>query len=385
MKSLLPFLSFLPLVLGAPAALAATETEVDLRAGLGYDSNVFSLNDSIGVRDGLFTELRAVAGVSRAAPSAAMLGLDGGVSARLFESAVSDGDETKYFVRLRGDAGGKRDEHAFEGWARYRIQDSTYVSRFTGAVATDDGTPAGVPVGDRYDAGIADLRGAWHLPGGRHGRLSLEGSVKFKDYRTDYAELGLDRLDHTQFGLQPGYESASRARRLRIALPVGLRRYADRRVSDAAGNPVPGTDLEYAYYGVEARYDHDLTKASELDFSGGYEDRTDNGVGYRDRTVWSTGLEWVYRPAAKTRVSAGAEWSSRVFDRPVTGDPTIIDETPEKDGYTLTARYAAPVPGVRVQDLTLLTEARWESFDNSNDVRFSYDRFEFLAGLRKSF
>ena len=375
----------LPLAALAFTASAAAALEAEVRADLGYDSNVFTLNDVIGVRDGLFAELQAGAGVSRKSESGASLGIDAGLAARRYESTVSDGDETRAYLRLRGDSGGKKSEHAFDWALRYRLQDSTYVSRFSGTVATHDGTPSGVPIGDRYDAGIGDARGAWRLPGGRYGRVSLEGSVESKDYRKDYAALGLDRLDYLQFGAEPRYEAGERARRVRIALPLARRQYRDRRVSDAAGNPVAGTDLEYTYYGLEARYDHALSEASELDFAGGYEIRNDNGVGYRDRKRWSIGGEWVYKPAAKTRVSAGAEWSSRVFDRPVTGDPTIIDETPEKDGYTLNARYAAPVPGVGIRDFSMLAEARWESFDNSNDVRFTYDRLEFLAGLRKAF
>lgn len=363
------------------AAPASAATELDLQGVVGYDSNVFNLNDSIGERDGLFTDLEAGFSAERGWLGGTA-GFDLGLAARLFESSMNDGDETKYFVRLRGDSGGKRKDRAFEWALRYRVQDSTYVSRSTGVVATDDGTPAGNEIGDRFDSSIGDLRGAWILPGGAF----IEGVIETKDYRKDYAALGLDRLDYNQYEVAPGYESGGRRTdTFRIRLPLALRQYRDRRISDASGNPVPGTDLEYTYYGIDARYEHEFSRASALEFSGGYEIRTDNSVGYRDRKRWNTGVEWVYRPAAKTRVSGGLEWYSRVFDRPVTGDPTIVDETPEKEGYTLQAKYAAPFPGVEIKDFSLLAEGRWESFDNSNNVIFSYDRLEVFAGIRKKF
>lgn len=363
---------------GSPAF---AETALDLRADAGYDSNVFNLSDAVGEQDGMFTDLDAGFTARHKGASGWTAGVDAGVDARLFESSVSDGNQEKYFVRLRGDSGGSRHEHAFDWAVRYRMQDSTYVSRFTGRVATSGGTP----IGDRYDAGIADVRGGWRLPGDDYGRLSLDAFLKAKDYRDDYAALGLDRLDYTQSGLEPGYEVGNRTDTLRVTLPVMLRQYRDRRVSDVSGNGVAGSDLAYTYYGVDANYEHQFSRASALRVSAAYEDRQDNGVGFGDRTRWSGGVEWSYRTAGRTRFETGAEWSSRTLHNTSPTDPTVADETPDKDGYTLSARLRTPFPGVKQRDFLLLAQATWESFDNSNDVRYAYDRLEAFLGVRKEF
>lgn len=364
------------------AAPARAATQLELQGVAGYDSNVFHLNDSIGVRDGMFADLDAGFGIEWEQFARGVVGLDWGAAARLYESGVSDGNEEKYFVRLRGTSGGKRSEHAFDWALRYRVLNSTYVSRFTGVVATDAG---GMQIGDRFDSSIGDFRGAWHFPRGDYGRVSVEAAVEAKDYRNDYAALGLDQLDYSQYEVTPEWETGRRTDTLRIRLPLALRQYRDRRASDVNGNPVAGTDLEYTYYGMDARYQHELTRASTLEFSGGYELRHDNGIGYDDRARWNVATEWSYRPEGRVHLSAGLEYSSRVLDRPVTGNPLINDETPDKRGYTANGKYLAPFPGVEVKDLSLLAEMRWESFDNSNDVRFSYDRLEAYAGVLKRF
>lgn len=389
MKSVLVPRPFLPSLLTAVLLLASAAsfagTETDLRADLGYDSNAFTLSDLVGEEGGMFTALDATVGAQRDTRGGGELGFDAGLAARLFGSGMSDADEEKYFVRVRGESGGKRREHAFDWALRYRLRDKTYVSRFTGEVATDDGTPTGTEIGDRYDSGIADLRGAWHLPGGRWGRVSLEGAAEIKDYSKDYAALGLDRLDYTRFGLEPQYEYERGPDTILVRLPWAIRQYRDRRVSDASGAAVAGTDLEYTYYGLEARYVREVSRAGEIDFTAGYELREDNGVGYGDRKRWNTGIEWTHKPARGERLSAGIEYSSRVLDHPVTGNPLINDETPEKKGYVVNVRYARPLPGVAAKDLSLLAEALWESFDNSSDARFEYDRYEVFAGVRKQF
>lgn len=352
-------------------------TALNLQGGVGYDSNVFNLNDSIGTRGGLFTDLEGGFSAERDWLARSSAGFDIGLAARRYESSVNEGDETKYFVRLRGDSGGTHKDPAFEWALRYRVQDSTYVSRSTGAVAT---TGSGSRIGDRYDSSIADLRGVWNFLGGAF----IEGVVETKNYRNDYAALGLNRLDYDQYEVTPGYKGGNSTDTFRIKVPLSLRQYRNRRVSDVNGAAVAGTDLEYRYYGVDAGYAHEFTHASALELSGGYEQRKDNGVGYGNRTLWNVGTEWTYRPAPKTRLSTGLEWNSRVLDRPSTGNP-LNDDSPEKKGYTLNLKYITPFPGVEIKDFSLLAEARWESYENSKTVIFTYDRLEAFIGIRKQF
>lgn len=360
---------------------ASAAHQLDLRADVGYDSNIFDLNEIVGERDGRFSLVEAEFSAEGTSQSRWNVGVDASAAAQMFESRVSDGDEERYFVRLRGDSGGEGRQPTFDWALRLRRNDSTYVSRLTGDVGTD---AVGNEIGDRFDNDTSDLRATWRAAGGDHGRISLEGSVVSKNYRTDYAALGFDRLDYEEFGVTPEYRVERSDSDFRLALNLASRQYRNRRVSDASGNPVAGTDLEYRYYGLDARYERQFTRASALEFSGGYDLREDNG-GFDDRTRWNAGVEWVYRPASQTRFSVGLEWSSRVFDRPVTGDPTINDEAPEKKGYSLNMRYARPFPGLKNKGVSLFVESRWESFDSSDNVRFSYTRLQTFAGIGKQF
>ncbi|MGH6892103.1 MAG: hypothetical protein ACREEP_07585, partial [Dongiaceae bacterium] len=183
----------------------------------------------------------------------------------------------------------------------------------------------------------------------------------------------------------PQYEIGERGNQLRIRLKLEERKYLDRRVSDAAGIAVPGTDLEYRYYGAEGRYQHRFSRQSSLEWRGGVEQREDNGVGFADRTRWDTSLEWNYRPRDKSSLSVELQYSSRTFDRQVIGDPTVNDEVPEKKGFDLVIRYQRPFPFLDIRGFSLVAEAGWDSFDNNNDERYAYDRLVGFVGVRQEY
>ena len=361
---------------------AHSENEVDLRGGFGYDSNAFELNPVIGEREGIYAELDAtVSAEGKAAKGWTKRG-DIGATARLFESGMSDADEGRAYIRARGDSSEKYSEHGW-GWSlRTQLRDQTYVSRLTGLVATD---ASGNDIGDRYDSHASDLRAGWRLPGGRFGRLSLEGSALYKNYEQDYEQFGLERLDYYEYGLTPEYQLGGRDRHLRIRLPGEQRKYRDRRISNAAGDPLPGTNLEYRSYGIDARYRHPISRRSTLELTGGYDIREDNGVDYAGRTQWNAGIEWTWRHAGRSRLAIEAQYNSRVLDQQVTGDPTVNDEVPEKKGFDVTVRYARPFPFLDIRGFSLVAEARWESYDNNDDIRFTYDRLIGSIGIRQEF
>jgi len=361
---------------------ASAGQELDLRAGVGYDSNAFNLNQTIGERAGAFAQLEAAFLAEGVASTGWTKAAEVGASAQLFESGMSDGDDEKYFVRVSGKSNEKRNEHGWDWSLQAGMHDMTYVSRFTGVVATDG---LGNAIGDRFDNLKGDFQAAWHFPGGKYGRFSVEGSATYKNYLTDYEELGLEQLDYMEYGIQPEYDIGGGNRNLRIALSYLQRQYRDRRASDAAGIPVVGTDLEYETYGLDARFRQKLTRRNALEFTGGYDLRVDNGVGYSDRKRWNAGIEWTYRPKSDTRLVIGLEWNSRVFDNRVVGDPTINDEAPDKHGFELKVRYTTPVPGLKSRGYLLFAEAAWESYDNSDDLRYTYDRQNALIGIRKAF
>ncbi len=364
------------------SASAFAETDINLRGGFGYDSNVFDLNPVLGEQDGYFTELEATVEATGTATRGWTKKADIGLSGQLYESSVSDGNQGRFYVRARGDSAEKYDEHGWEWSLRYQLRDQTYVSRLTGLVATD---AVGNEIGDRYDSGTGELRAQWRLPGKAFGRLSIEASVMDRSYLKDYQQFGLDRLDYYQYGVGPGIELGGDDHRLRINLMLEERLYRDRRASDAAGNPVAGTDLEYRYYSAEARYRQRFSRRSALVLKGGYDIREDNGVGYADRTEWNAGIDWTLRFADDSRLSLEGEYSSRNFDQQVVGDPTVNDEMPEKKGFDARIRYSRPFPFVDIRGFSLVADLAWESFDNSRDVRYTYDRMVTFIGVHQQF
>lgn len=364
------------------ATAAHAETDVDLRGEFGFDSNVFDLNPVVGEQDGLFTEVEANVEATGKAVRGWTKKVDIGFTGEKYESSVSDGDRGRLHVRARAESDDKYDENGWEWSLRYAARDQTYVSRLTGAIATDS---LGNEIGDRYDSGAGDLRFEWRLPGWKLGRLSLEATALDRNYMKDYAQFGLDRLDYFQYGFGPGFEAGQGKDQFRVRLQAEQRNYRDRRVSDAAGLPVAGTDLEYRYFSADLRYRHRFPRRGAIALKGGYEMREDNGVGFADRTEWNVGAEWDWRFRDDSRLSIEGEYSSRVFDQQVVGDPTINDEQPEKKGFDARISYSRPFPFVDIRGFELVADLRWESFDNSNDVRYAYDRFVALLGVRQQF
>ena len=371
------------LMAGALAGANATaESDIDLRGGFGFDSNAYELNDVLGEQSGFFADAEATVNAEGTATGGWHKQADLGLSGRLYESSLRDADRARLYVRARGDSAEKYEENGWDWALRYAMRDQTYVSRLTGEVATDD---LGNEIGDRYNSGRADLLLQWRFPGRKFGRFSVEATAADRNYLEDYQQFGLERLDYYEYGAGPGYELDSRNGNLRVQLQYEKRVYDDRRVSDATGAPVAGTDLEYQYYGVEARYRHRLTRRSALELTGGYDLREDNGVGYADRTQWNVGLEWTLRFRDDGRLVMESEYSSRVFDQQVVGDPTINDEVPEKKGFDVQVRYERPFPFVDIRGFSLVVEAELESYDNSDDERYTYDRFVGFIGVRQEF
>lgn len=361
---------------------AVADSIVNLRGGLGYDSNVYELNPVVGEQDGLFTEVEASAGAEGLASGGWIKYGDITGWGQLFESAVSDADQARFHVRAGGRSDEAYSEHGWDLSLRYRLRESTYVSSFTGEVATDG---AGTEIGDRYDSTTGDVNAEWRLPGTDFGRLSLKAMFEDRNYLEDYEELGLERLDYSQYGAGPRYELGGRERNLRIDLQLEERVYRDRRASDLAGDPIVGTDLEYRYYIAEARYLHRFTRRNAIELKGGYDLREDNGVGYADRTRWHAGIGWTSRFKYDGRLGVDIEYSSRVYDQQFAGDPTINDEAPSKEGFDVRVRYARPFPLVDIRDFDLVLEAEWMSYDNTDDIRYAYDRMIGFVSVRKEF
>ena len=356
---------------------ASAEHAVVLRGAIGYDDNPFELNEIVATRAGMFVDMDAVVSAEGQATNGWRKKADLELSGRAFETSMSDANEGRIYVRAGGDSNEEPTKNGWDWSLQVQARDRTYVSSKTGEEATDD---AGNSIGNRFDYLKDDFEAGWHFPRKNFGRISVEGLVSYKDYLDDYQESGLDRLDWLEYGIAPQYEIGDRDSNLRIRLKVEERLYADRRVSDAAGNPVPGTDLEYRYYAAEIRYQRRLSRRNSIEWIGDYDLREDNGVGHADRTKWSTSTQWTYHAKGNSSLSAQLQYSTRTFD-----EQSVNDEVPAKNGFDVALKYARPFPFLDLRGFSLVAEAGWESFDNTRDVRYEYDRLVGFLGVRKEY
>jgi len=369
-----------PLPASAEASSGLT-TALDVKAAAGYDSNVFRLNDALSENGGMFTDVDAGFSAEGRVGRRWKLGGELGLAARVHESAVDDGDENRFRVRIGGERKAARRGAELDWALAHTVQDSTYVSRSTGLVAQN----SGVEIGDRFDSGRTTLDAHLAVPFSRHTRGLVGAGITNKDYRNDYESLGLDRLDYRAYSLEPGVAFQGRGHELELSVPFTSRRYRDRRASDLLGTDIPGSNLEYRYVGLDARYEYAISPGHALKVRADFRDRSDNEQGYGDSTTTEIGLGWTSRVANSARYSLEATWSSREYDRIPAGSQQLNEEAVQREGYSLVAQYSNLMPGLKVYDVRLFTEARWSSYRNDSNDLFSYDGYQALVGLRKAF
>lgn len=361
---------------------ARADHRIEVSGGMGYDGNPFELSDLIGPREAFFLEGEATVSAEGEAVSGWIKRADIGFTGRIFERDDHEADIARFHVRARGGTREKDTQHGWDLSVRSLARDQTYVSRLTGVEATDD---LGNPIGDRYDSVTGEIEGEWRFPATRLGRASVGVAGTYKNYWYDYRALGLDRLDYYEFGVMPGFEFGRRANRFRLRGTLQQRDYFNRRVSDALGAPVAGTDLRYRYYGADLRVEHRFSDRGVFEVTADYELREDNGAGFGDRTQWSVGGEWSWRYDGGSRLRLDATYRSRILDNQATGDTTVNDEAPEKKGFEFAVRYTRPFPFLDIEGFSLFAEAGYEDYTNNDDPRFVYDRIVGLVGVRQEF
>ncbi|HSC28197.1 MAG TPA: hypothetical protein VLD67_13040 [Vicinamibacterales bacterium] len=363
------------------AGSARADADIDLRSAFGFDSNPFELSDVIGRREAFFIDGDASVEATGEAVHGWRKRADIGFSGRIYERDDHEADQARLWVRARGGTEERDNQHGWDLSVRAQARDRTYVSRLTGAEATDS---LGNDIGDRYDSMLGEIEGEWRFPKVKIGRFSIGANGTYRNYWRDYGSLGLTRLDYYEYALTPTAELGSGTDRVRVRVTGTERRYFNRRVDDAIGNPVPGTDLRYRYLGGDVRWQHRFSERGTFELGTDYEWREDNGVGFGDRTLWSFGAEWNWRPDENSRITLDGRYRKRAFDNQ-TGDETINDEAPEKKGIEFAVRYARPFPFVDIEGFSLIAEAGYEDYDNTDDPRFVYERWTALIGVRQQF
>lgn len=368
--------------LAPPAKITASALDgsVTVNVNGGYDSNVFRLSDSVGPQASLFTEAGIAAGLDYALSSAWSVGVKADGTAQVHESEFSDADSSSHALDLHGEYNPAGRRSMQFSWAlEHSMRDSTYVSRVTGQVA-DIGI---TPIGDRYDSKKTAAEIKLKMPLSDALRIVVSASAENKDYREDYAAQGLDRLDYRAHEIVPGIEWDRDAHSISLAVPLGIRAYEDRRVSDLNGVAISNSDLEYNYVGVEASWDLAFSRIHSLRTRASWSGRTDNGAGYSDKTEQEIRAGWLGRwRKTDTRASVDLAWSVDEYARLSDAVQQINESAPARRGWSLITTFSAPLAS---KTLHWFVEARVDSYTNDSNDIYSYDRHQIAAGIKKTF
>jgi hypothetical protein len=365
----------------ARSTKSAVSHDVDGRLEGGYDSNPLKLNSNVsGAVLG-----RVKLGYKMTYRFAQRQRLFGGgeLNARRYDIDEADRDNGKIEVGFR-DSSLKLGDTRLRTTvgARYGFRTMTFVDQATGQEETSSGTA----IGTRFDADWFEPFAAFRAGVTDATTLTLDGSAKFQDYRDDFANLGLDRLDYNEYALEPGLRQAlGGGLSMRIKLPVSVRVYDDRRAEDLSGNDIAGSDLRYFYYGIDASIGDQTSQSMRWTIGADGERRQDNESGFNDKTTYGLYTRVTFGRRDGNRFSVNVKASRREFDEL---DISAVDETNDggrvKQGVRASLSYTNPIALTSDIDVDLFVRGGAEAFDNS-DANFEYARYSVSAGLRKKF
>jgi len=355
--------------------------DFDGRVEGGYDSNPLKLNSNVS--DAVFGRLKLGYELTYQFAKRQRFFVGGELVGRRY--SVDEADRDRGYVKI-----GFRDSSIKLGegrlrttvGARYGYRSLTFVDQFTGQEQTE----SGVPIGTRFDANWYEMFAAFRAPVTKTTTLILDGGVKFKDYRDDFTNLGLDRLDYTEYAVEPGLrQKFSGGLSARITLPMSYRLYDDRRAEDIVGNDVPGSDLRYFYYGIDARIGDPASKSMRWTVGADAERRVDNESGFNDRNTYGLYGRATFGRRDGNRLGVNVKVSLREYDEI---DTLAIDAANDggrvKQGVRARLTYTNPINLYSGLGVDLFLSASGEAFDNS-DGNFTYSRYTANAGVRKKF
>ena len=362
----------------APVAFAAAEHTADARVELGSDSNPYRLNNVLNPASGLYTELEMKLARKVPVSQRQELLFEGKVRYHKLEPDLDDGDRLDVDLKL-----GWQDAHRNDGrWGLKRSLvleagwvDKTYIDRTTGVASQT----AGQPTEDRFDYSDIKLSGGLDFRSASDTRWLLGAEVRRKNYTDDYGELGLVRLDYDAFEVEPGVRRRlSEAVLLKLDLPLTWRAYRQREAKTLNGDAVPGSDLEYFYYGWDAELEIELSQRWSIEPElRGYV-RRDNQDGFADVRKYTVALQTNFKPDNRSVLKLAVSYGDRDFTESAnrTVDPGE-DTDRARSQLRLGARYERALSWIPV---TAFVEARYRDVDNDNSS-FSYDRSVFTIGL----
>jgi hypothetical protein len=346
----------------------------------GYDSNPLRLGSALSRGGGFGRFSVKYAPTYRVSTSNRILA-DARLSLYCFQDSVNAAN------RSSGQVGLGWQTRNFPGFrrarlgARYRIRRLTFVDQATGVEAISSGQS----IGSRFDYGSTEVFLDLDAKISSSTRLALDSTFVYRNYRDDFAGLSLDRLDFTQFTLEPALNHRfSDSLRAKLDLLLSGRFYKDRRAEDLNGANITGSDLSYYYLGARASLTKRFGDRVRLTLGTDVERRIDDERGFDDRTRFEVFGRSRIEFSGGDTLSFDASWMYRWYDD---ADIAAVDEENDggrrKNGFRLRGNYSYPVRVAGVE-LPLFVRARFDRFNNSN-ASFEYRRWAVTAGLRKKF
>jgi hypothetical protein len=350
----------------------------EYRVVSGVDSNPYRLADP-GNGQAIFNAVSADQDLSKYIGKNNRMFLDVSGDGVLYQGDYKDASE--WAVRARvGFKSKHRSPEVFHFRTRLQVEGElerdTYVERSTGTVATFGGED----IGDRFDTNTVRFRSVIDAKPLSWLRSILDISAERVNYVEDYASLGITELDYEQGTAVAELKfRLSEAVTLSMSTPVSVRRYLNREARDLDGNLIPGSGLEYTYYGADAGLVFKPSRALRLSLKGSYELREDNESGYYDRTRLTGAMNMSYA-FGQNSLRLRAIYSSRELREdapPAPTDPTQYGRT--REGYTTSFVYERRFGYQRLPTFIFL-EARYRSYDNSDPI-YAYDRGMAVVGI----
>ncbi len=368
LRNLLLGMSFM---LSSPVYSEILSLELDS----GYDSNPFQFSEQHPIESTSFTEAR-VKYRQRFEPGFFLIG---NLKSSFYSAEAEDANETRFNF-----GGGIKNKYkifsaksSYKLELRYYMQDKTYVSKITGAIATFSGQS----IADRYDSNWANIKGSTKINFNRTFALEVKGEYRDKNYES-FESLGLSNLDYVQnFAVGEFTYTTDKDNRFQISAEVGLREYDNRIAKLLDGTEIVGSNLEYDYQ----KFSFDFrNKQGKTTWSFGFnaELREDNGGGFYDTIKNKAYMKIKYKKKSGSFISAKLSYLDQSFDNSTPLGQVVLDEEiRSKEGFSLVVDYDRNLVDFGAKEFFLHIKLSYDDFDNA-DPFYVYDQSMFQIGLK---
>lgn len=350
--------------------------EIDLKTGIGHDSNPFRLTDSLPVNADTYWHQAVRIDLGKDTSWIGQLNLR-----RNIYQDIDAADHRTIDARAGYKGTFSDGVHDYRLSLAYRDQDKSYVSRFSGLPYAVGGTSAS----DRYDFSRWHPRADVNFQIAKGQTLQVRLEHRDIDYE-DYLDLGLTDLDYHQTGVRLGWKHRlNREFRYELFSDVQHREYENRLAKDDRGNNISDKHSQYRYLTLGAKMRYRLARQTYVYLGLKMIDRNDNGGGYYDTETYRGSVLLRRILPTKSEWSLSLRYSDLNYDRKDTnGDLENDAETPSTDGFGAVARYTRPLFTLGDAPVEGYVQLNYDDYDAEIDA-YAYDRTRFESGLKVTF